>query len=307
MLYDSIFMYFYKKMTLHTSEKTSLGIDIGGTTIAGAPVSAQGEILADTLEITSPSAETSARIITELARLIYNIRFSIDSEDISACGISMPGPFDYKNGVSHMTHKFQNINGLPLGEFLSQITDLEIYWINDGDAFGLGAASWVLKSIHHARKIIGVTIGTGLGASFVEDGRIINDARVPEGGEIWNIPYDGNILENYVSGPAISSMYETKTGRKFDAKEIAILARNGDKDAINCYVAMGTIFGQHVESLNVGFKADAVVIGGNVAQSFDLFAPSAQNETHISIVQAPLENLAIKGSARYALMCQKSI
>ena len=67
--------------------------------------------------------------------------------DVSADGDAnsdLTAPFDYRAGVSRMTHKFQAIRGLPLGTLLAAETGLPISFLNDADAFGLGVFSTFL-------------------------------------------------------------------------------------------------------------------------------------------------------------------
>src|ERR1700691_4228481 len=187
------------------SEHAIVALDVGGTTVDVACVSGTGDLIGGLMEVRSPQAGTKDEIVAELAQAIVTARARADGFRVAACGIAMPAPFDYAAGVSRMEHKFRAIRGLNLGAPLRAKTGLATYFINDADAFGLGV-SW--RQLPDALRFAAITIGTGLGGSFVEDGRNLEtDPRVPPGGEVWDLPFGEGILEDYVSARGVVTMY----------------------------------------------------------------------------------------------------
>jgi len=286
---------------------TVIGVDIGGTTIEAAAVSPTGTFLHDPVAAESPSNGTYEEVVSHLADVVLAACERTPNGIVGASSFGMPGPFKYAEGVSDMDHKFAAIKGLPLGQLITERTGLPTYWMNDADAFGVGAAGWFANLKPGARRVIGITIGTGLGGSFVEDGEVVasDDHRTPMDGEIWNLPRGGNILEHWVSGPGLARIYESMTGESLDAKTVSVMARSGDKAAIAAYEQMGVILGEALAPLSARFEADAIVVGGNVAKSFKLFASAMVGEMvrrnqEPHVIPAPTDNLAIRGAARYA-------
>jgi glucokinase len=266
------------------------------------------------LETASPSARTKDEIVAELARAVAVARAQAEGFTVIACGIAIPAPFDYVAGVSHMDHKFRAIKGLSLGGLLQETTGLPTYFINDADAFGLGV-SW--RQLPDAKRFVALTIGTGLGASFIENGRVAGDSdKVPPGGEVWNLPYDGGILEDYVSGRAVVAAYERLSaggpyeitgGGRPGAKEIANLASAGSEPAIEAYRAMGTAIGRGLAPVLLRFEPEVLVIGGQIARSLPIFG-SAVTEAltgaglpNLPVIAAAGGNLALWGAAKYLL------
>lgn len=288
------------------SEQAVVALDVGGTTVDVACVSADGVMVAEARESSSPAAGTKDEIVNELARVINAARARAGSTEVTACGVAIPAPFDYMAGVSYMTHKLQAIYGAPLGALLRAKTGLRSYFVNDGDAFGLGV-SW--HQLPDTKRFVGLTIGTGLGGGFIEDGQVVQDERVPPGGEVWSLPFGDGILEDHVSARAVVAEYDSLSpGKHRSAKEIADLALRGDPSAIEAYQAMGAALGTGLAPVLTRFAPETVVIGGHIGQSLELFRPAMQQAlaavgvANLSVIRALPGNLAIWGAARHAFL-----
>jgi glucokinase len=298
------------------SQLAVVAVDVGGTSVDAACISAVGELIGEVVESASPAAGTKDEIVAELARAVAAARAQAGDFTVTACGIAMPAPFDYPAGVSHMEHKFQAISGVDLGRLLGEITGLPTYFINDADAFGLGV-SW--RQLPEAERFVGLTIGTGLGGSFIENGENVTVGdTVPPHGEVWDLPYAGGVLEDYVSARGVVAAYETlSAGRRHgpdgggvdrvSAKEIADLAFRGSGPAVEAYRAMGTAIGRGLAPVLLRFEPELLVIGGKVGQSLPLFGPAAGRALaeaglpELPIVPAAAGNIALWGAARYPL------
>ena len=296
------------------SQLAVVAMDVGGTSVDAACISAVGELIGEVVESASPAAGTKDEIVAELARALAAARAQAGDFTVTACAIAMPAPFDYAAGVSHMEHKFQAIRGVDLGRLLREITGLPTYFINDADAFGLGV-SW--RQLPEAERFVGLTIGTGLGGSFIENGENVTAGdTVPPHGEVWDLPYAGGVLEDYVSARGVVAAYErlsaggrhgTGSVERVSAKEIADLAFRGSGPAVEAYRAMGTAIGRGLAPVLLRFEPELLVIGGKVGQSLPLFGPAAGRALaeaglpELPIVPAAAGNIALWGAARYPL------
>lgn len=292
------------------SRQAVIALDVGGTTIDRACVSIDGELIGGVRESGSPAAGTRDEIVYELAHVISAARAQAGSAELIACGIAMPAPFDYPAGVSHMAHKFRAIRGLPLGTLLATKTGLSVYFLNDADAFGLGVG-W--RQLPNMKRFVALTIGTGLGSGFIEDGRAVTSGdQVPPDGEVWNLPYAGGILEDHVSARAVTISYGTRPdgaglpGAGKTAKEVSALAAEGDEAAVAAFRAMGEALGSGLIPVLARFEPEAIVIGGKVGQSLELFAPAMRQALagaglpNLPVIPAAPGNMAIWGAARHA-------
>jgi glucokinase len=284
-----------------------IALDIGGTTVDAACISADGAEIGKLRESSSPSTGTKDEIVNEFAHVIGAARGRADGAEVTACGVAMPAPFDYSAGVSYMEHKFPAIYGAPLGALLRQETGLPAYFVNDGDAFGLGVG-W--RQLPDTKRFVALTIGTGLGAGFIEDGEVVQDGdRVPSGGEVWNLPFGDGILEDHVSARAVVARYSPGQGdhHSYSAKEISERALRGEPRAIDAYRALGTALGSGLAPVLKRFGPEKVVIGGHVGKALEVFRPAMQQALaaaglpELPVIPAGHGNMAIWGAARRAL------
>jgi glucokinase len=200
-------------------------------------------------------------------------------EVIAGASFAMPGPFDYKLGVSSMKHKFQGLFGIPLASHLASAlgcANEQITFLNDAAAFMIGEVS--LGAAVSARRAIGITLGTGIGSAFSVDGElVVTGEGVPDGGEIWNYPYRGEILENLISTATLQRSYEQRSGRRIEVREIAKLAES-EQDARETFTDFGVNLGQALRDICGPFHPDCIVLGGGIARSASLFLPAAEKE-----------------------------
>lgn len=250
----------------------ALSLDIGGSHITSALVDL------DTRTIISSSVQRQA--VNEKASAPELIKVWADTalasvgtvQRIHHVGVAMPGPFDYKAGISKLEHKFAALYGLNVGDLLSEALALNvpILFANDAALFALG--EWWAGAAQGATRMLGITLGTGLGSGFIESGRILTqDARTPPSGEIWNTEYLDSIAEAFVSGTALVNRFEAKTQQSLEGKAIANLARQGDKNARAAFRDLGQHLNELLEPYLTSFSPDRVVLGGNLSRAFDLF------------------------------------
>jgi len=142
-------------------------VDIGGTHVAAGRV-----------RLASATVEPDARLRleftgdTKLLERILDAARSIATAETRSLGVAVPGPFDYDGGICLVAHKLRGLYGINLRRELAQAAGLtDVSFLNDAEAFLLGEW-WAGAARGHARAL-GVTLGTGLGSAFLEDGRFV--------------------------------------------------------------------------------------------------------------------------------------
>jgi glucokinase len=284
-------------------EPVVLALDVGGTTIEGAVVGSEGAIRGEVL-LDSPDDAGAAAIFDCLAGVITHLRRSAEAagQRPVAAGLGMPGPFDYARGVSQMQHKLAAVRGLDLRAPLEAAVKLPVHFFNDATAFAVGAW-WHEHS--DVPRLVGVTVGTGLGSGFVVAGRPVGaEEGAPSGGELWDFPFRGGILEEAVSGRAVSRSYERRSGEALEAGDVAGRARAGDVAALEAFTQLGQALGEGLGAAAASFGPTRVVFGGQVAKAFDLFGSCAQaaygqaTGTEVGFTAAVNPHLALLGVAR---------
>lgn len=201
---------------------------------------------------------------------------------ITHLGVAVPSPFDHGRGVSHMTHKFAALRGQPLRPALraglsgTALADVPIHFGNDADLFALG--EWWAGAGRGAARLLGVTLGTGLGSGFIDRGRIVTDGPgVPPHGELWNAAFDGGLAEAAASGEGLRRLARQLLGEALGGEQLsARLARDPHDGAARVYAEYGAVLARVLAPHAAHFGAQRVVCGGNVSRAFAHFGPALQ-------------------------------
>lgn len=222
---------------------------------------------------------------------------------ISGVCVDIPGPFDYQNGISRMQHKYTAIYGIPLRPWFREILgDIPILFLHDSSAFILGAA----EPGAHGRRIAGAMIGTGLGFAMMVGGKVCTTDLGNPLVSIYKRPYGGGIAEDYVSARGIVNAYNKEAPSPLpNAKEIGILAEQGDPLSRRVYENMGTVLGEIVKNILLENEIEAFYLGGQISRSFPVFEAPLKTVLHAVpslrlIAQAPnIDLIHLIGAARY--------
>lgn len=288
--------------------KVAIGLDVGGTNIRAGAVNENAELIGEIVSDISPSDKSKDDIISAILSLINKIQISAvnDGFKVNACCMGIPDPFDYEKGISWMKHKFPSLYGVNLKQIFEEKLGIPVYFVGDAQAFGLGV-SWLEH--RDIKRLLVITLGTGLGAGFVVDGRLGKaEDSIPPNGQIWNLKYKEGILEDYISKTAIMKSYTERSGKSEEVKNIAELARKGDAQAIETFADLAKNVGEGLSETIKDFKPEMIVFGGKIgANAFDLFGKRAEEvfkeKSGMSVPFVPTKNefLAIYGAAYYAM------
>ena len=249
-----------------------LALDIGGSHVSAAIVDSRSRDIVVGTRTHVDVDEGAARdvILDTWAEAALRAADGLGVGGVSGIGIAMPAPFDYRRGVSLMQHKFRALYGLPVVALLdarfrrSPLEGAPIAVANDADLFALG--EWWAGAAQGRRRMIGLTLGTGLGSGFVADGRIVNGgAEVPPDGEIWNLPYLEGVAEDYVSGRAIGSTYARATGQTLSASQIAQRAEAGEHAARDVFAELAVHLARILEPHVARFRPASLRVFSSVA------------------------------------------
>jgi glucokinase len=264
-------------MVNHGSSDAILVFDIGGSHIASCALSSS-DLSAGETQQAWVSDSCNCDEFLETIMQLGERSLPLGARLIGA-SLATPGPADYARGISYMKHKFRELHGVVLGPklaFCLGCSPDRISFLNDADAFLIGEMHQGAAA--DAQRAIGITLGTGIGSAFAVAGQlVVEGAGVPKDGEIWNHPYHGDIVENFISTASIQCSFERKTGRRADVRSIAGWAES-DRDARETFEEFGSALGQILLEACGAFRPDCIVLGGGIARSASLFLPAAERE-----------------------------
>jgi glucokinase len=278
---------------------TVAALDIGGTHVSAARV-----------DPTRASVERPVRIEYEphadrqiIVGALLRATSSVAEPAVDAVGVSVPGPFDYDAGICTIrgVGKLDALFGLDLRHALAPaaaIAPEAVVFLNDAEAFLLGEAAHGAAAGH--TRVVGITLGTGLGSAFVVGGSIVRaGAGVPPDGELHRLPFRGAPVEERVSARALRA----RTGGGRDVRELAVAARAGDAEARRAFDGYAADLVEFLEPSLRAFAPTCLVVGGSISRAWDLLGASLEAAYPGIDVRAAArrDEAALLGAAGYAL------
>jgi glucokinase len=260
-------------MTHATVDTAVAAVDIGGTKTAAALVTASGEVLARTSAPT-PGRNGPGAVLQAAADLVQRLRTQWAATTVPAVGVGSAGVIDAGTGrVLSATDAIAGWAGTDLrGELRSRL-GLPVGVINDVHAHALGESRQ--GSGAGEPTVLFMAVGTGIGASFVADGRVLAGAHSVAGHAGHQpSPYAAKLtctcggrghLEAIASGPALVAEYNRRGGTLVsDLREVSTRAAQGDPVAAGVVVLGGAAVGSALGGLANVLDPHAVVLGGGV-------------------------------------------
>jgi glucokinase len=255
-------------------------LEVGGTHVTAAVVDlSAGRVLESTRSRRPLDSDGPA---TDVIRTLLEVAVPVAAAagGNATLGVAIPGPFDYARGIGRFegVAKFEALADVDLGAALRAGLDgmvARIAFLNDADAFVLGEWAWGAAAGH--RRAAGVTLGTGVGSGFLDEGRIVVDGPlVPPDGSVHLLSIDGMPLEEAVSRRALlrrARLAIEELPADADVLDVAILARAGDRRAKRVFDDAFAVLGSALAPWLARFEASVLVVGGSMAGSWDLVRP----------------------------------
>ncbi|MEI0446059.1 ROK family protein [Brachyspira intermedia] len=292
-----------------------IAIDIGGTSMKGAVIEENGNILyKDNFDVNpSHTTEEHKKIITEF---IEKLKSNIPN-DYKAVGLGIDCPGVMNRETLHMGGA-ENIPGLK-GLKFSDIGDkfnLPTKTANDASMAALGEAKYGSGKEKDYQSVMFVTLGTGVGGGFVLNGKLFTGSLGGAGeiGHVFVVP-DGDkcncgssgCIERYASATGFIAMAKQKIHKgvipttltyeeldKGKAKALFDAAKKGDvlaKETIaECSYYLGMSIAQALNMLDL----DLVLIGGGLCKDFDIMIEHINRAVRNYGLRMMVGNLEIK-------------
>ncbi|ERL65137.1 ROK family protein [Schleiferilactobacillus shenzhenensis] len=257
--------------------KYYVGFDMGGTTIKYGVIDAAGKIVT---KDAVPTEKEKKPLLVSMRKVITAYR---KQYDIAGVGVSIPG-IVRRDGFMITAGAIKCLNGFPLADKLSTMTDLPVHVENDANAAAI-AEHW-LGNAQGVDDYICVVLGTGVGGGIVINGDVYRGAHGMAGEFGWTITHDFDLTKDLedaslnwhaavVSGlvhrynESAKQVYP-KDAEVTDAREIIQLARDNDPIA-------APVLNQFMEDISImvvnmfaSFDPELILIGGGISAN-DVF------------------------------------
>jgi glucokinase len=264
-----------------------IGVDIGGTKTAIVLCSEPPAIVERIAFATLPERGPD-RGLTMIRQSIQKLvqTHKIRPGQIEAIGISCGGPLDRRRGVIQSPPNLPTWNSVPIVDVLKEEFKVDCRLENDANAGAL--AEHRFGAGQGVQNMAFLTMGTGLGAGIILEGRLFHGAS-DMAGEIGHVRLTGSgpvgynkagSVEGWASGCGMaqaakervvsamergevtSLVAQLATNRILTAKDVADAARQGDQLACEIVRNTGTRLGEALAILVDLLNPELIVIGG---------------------------------------------
>jgi glucokinase len=273
------------------SEQLTIGIDIGGTKIAGGLVTGRGRLIRSAVVPTLAARGKDASLGQVYRMVEIMLKQAGGKDGIRGIGICAPGPLNFRAGLVVNPPNLPGWRNVPLAELVRHRFGLEAAVENDANAAGL--AEVLFGAAVAYRDIFYVTQSTGIGTGIIIDKKIYHGKNgvAGEGGHVvvdCHSPYRcgcgaHGCIEALASGPAmvrrarvlleqehaVPSLLRTLARgnqSRLTPKLIAAAAARGDALARSILDETGRYVGVWLGAIVSLLDPEAIVIGGGVSQ-----------------------------------------
>ncbi|UJL45776.1 ROK family protein [Virgibacillus sp. NKC19-16] len=268
-----------------------LAFDIGGTLLKYGVLNETGGIIEKNEMVT----EAHLGGIEVLKKVKHIGDGLMKSYNISGICISTAGQVDSKNGeILYASSLVPHYTGMHIKKELEAYFSLPVAVENDVNCVGI-AESWIGKG-KDAKSLFCLTIGTGIGGSYIIDNKL-HTGHSFSGGEIGYIPIEGSQLEELASTRTLVRNVASEKGieeNKITGKEIFELALKGDDICIQEIERLVYYLSKGIATIAYMMNPEMIVIGGGITNQKDYLYPLIMEQLEKDIIPSLLRKTKIE-------------
>ena len=244
--------------------KHTLGIDIGGSGIKGAPVDLdKGELAAERARIDTPDGAAPQDVLEVVVQVVEQFKDAVDPD--SPVGITVPAVVQ-RGVVRSAANIDRSWIDTDADTMFTERLGRPVHVVNDADAAGVAEMHYGAGQGQKGVVLL-TTLGTGIGSALFVDGILVPNT------ELGHLEIDGHDAETRA---ASSVKEEEDLSWKDWSKRLQ----------------------RYYETVEMLFSPDLIIVGGGVSKKADKFLPRL--DLRAPIVPAQLRNSAgIVGAAWY--------
>lgn len=256
-----------------------VGVDLGGTNVRAGIVSNDTLVHIQSQKIDANQGEE------EVLQQVFTFLDQVITPAVTAIGVGVPGLVDTATGVVYDVINIPSWREVQLREKMEKRYNCPVFINNDANCFALG--EFYFGKGRESNSMIGLTIGTGLGAGIVINKKLYSGF-TGGAGEFGMIDYLDKYYEYYASGQFFQNVYKT------DGELVYALATKGDAEAIKMYEEMGAHLGNAIKMILYALDIELIVIGGSVRHAYTYFEKPMWQQINTLAFQRSPKLLQIK-------------
>ncbi|HEY8930825.1 MAG TPA: ROK family protein [Mucilaginibacter sp.] len=258
-----------------------IGIDLGATNIRGAVVS--GDSISEIISRRINTKGTEEQVLED----VYFIADQLIDKDVKAIGIGVPSVVDVEQGIVYDVVHIPSWKEVHLKQLLEERYKITAFVNNDANCFALG--EFYFGKGKGAKNMIGLTLGTGLGAGVIINNQLYAGPNCGAG-EFGCVDYLDNNYEFYCSGSFFNNVYG------LNGEEVFKNAQKGDEQALKLYAEMGTHLGNAIKLVMYTYDPSLIILGGSVQLAYDYFEKTMWQRIRTLVYPKSVERLRIERS-----------
>jgi glucokinase len=278
----------------------TIGVDLGGTNLRVAAYTEATGIL-DQIRLPTRLGGGRDAVIRDMCDATSQLISKHSRPALASIGVGSPGPIELPEGRLRNLPNLPGFEGLELRTAIQTILNIPVIVENDANLAALAECLLGKGKSLGVQSLCMLTLGTGVGNGIILNGKVFDgmNGMAGEAGHATVWP-DGHVcgcgsngcLEQYASATAVRRLaHEAISSRntpglaalqkknpEFSSLDLAELARAGDPDAQKVFDLVGRSLGLGLAALINTLSLPLYVIGGGVAQSWDVFSPAMFEE-----------------------------
>jgi glucokinase len=281
------------------SRRLAIGIDIGGTKVAGGVVDVDGNITHRARRDTPHRSKSPSVVEDTIVDVVNELMQVVGSEPVAAVGIGAAG-FVAADRATVVFAPHLSWRHEPLQATLQKRVAVPIFVDNDANAAVW--AEWKYGAAQGETHVMMITLGTGIGGGILINGEVqrgrfgiageFGHMQVVPGGHrcecgnrgCWEQYASGNALVRearslvLANSPIASDLLDRVEGQasNLTGPLITEAAREGDPTSRELLAEVGNWLGVGIANLAAAFDPGTFVIGGGVSAAGDLLLASAR-------------------------------
>ncbi len=249
-------------------------VDIGGTKIAVGIVDGRGNLLEEDCFPTNTEQQSPEEAMEQVLRLLRKQcdKRDILFENLKGIGISCAGPVNVQEGIVDNPFTLPGWEGFRLVDYLRDKSKLPIRLENDANGALLGE---VFQRGLENRRVLMVTIGTGIGVAFWEGGKLFSHKKYHQ--EMGHIVVSGEkrscycghegCFESCCSGTALNARAVEAGYEDFDDMYNAAVQKKEVKAEKLLHIISKNM-ANGIWTLNIVFKPEVIILAGGFTRKY---------------------------------------
>jgi glucokinase len=255
-----------------------IGVDLGGTNVR------VGNVKDDELKMHAATPISSEESEDVVMKEITDTIDKVFDGDVIGIGVGVPSVVDVEKGIVYSVANIPSWKKVYLKDRLEQKYHVPVFVNNDANCFALGECYF--GKARDYKNIIGLIVGTGVGAGVIIDNRLYNGTNCGAG-EFGHIPYKDHDFEYYCSGQRFSREYG------IDGQVLFNRAQKGDAEALRIFETFGLDLGNAIQAILYTLDPEIIVFGGSVSNAFSFFEKGMRETLKVFKYQHALERLVM--------------